>query len=121
MLVEAVHLPGLEVLLRPLQRIIVDTSLPPDFNAPESWDVPSHLPILEAIEARDPAAAVEAMRSHYALFDGPNYTDMLSRRVRDMPRALGADRPRLTLSLRRISALSAEKEGFEPSTEVNPL
>ena len=29
-LVEAVHLPGLEVLLRPLQRIIVDTSLPPD-------------------------------------------------------------------------------------------
>jgi hypothetical protein len=28
------------------------------------------------------------MRSHYALFDGPNYTDMLSRRVRDMPRAL---------------------------------
>ena len=87
-LVEAVHLPGLEVLLRPLQRIIVDTSLPPDFDAPESWDVPSHLPILEAIEARDPAAAVEAMRSHYALFDGPSYTDMLSRRVRDMPRAL---------------------------------
>ncbi len=85
-LVEAVHLPGLEVLLRPLQRIIVDTSLPPDRNAPESWDVPSHLPILEAIEARDPAAAVDAMRRHYALFDGPHYTDMLSRRVRDMPR-----------------------------------
>ena len=32
-LVESVHLPGLEILLRPLQRIIVDTSLPPDHRA----------------------------------------------------------------------------------------
>ena len=38
-LVESVHLPGLEILLRPLQRIIVDTSLPPDPTAPESWEV----------------------------------------------------------------------------------
>ena len=86
-LVEAVHLPALEVLLRPLQRIIVATSLPPDFDAPESWDVPSHLPILAAIEARDPREATAAMRRHYALFDGPRYHDMLSRRVRDLPRA----------------------------------
>jgi DNA-binding GntR family transcriptional regulator len=86
-LVESVHLPGLEVLLRPLQRIIVDTSLPPDMTAPESWDVASHLPILEAVEQRDPAAAVDAMRRHYALFDGPRYDDLLARRVRDMPRA----------------------------------
>ena len=48
--------------------------------------MPSHLPILEAIEVRDVVAAVEAMRRHYALFEGPNYTDMLSRRVRDIPR-----------------------------------
>jgi DNA-binding FadR family transcriptional regulator len=86
-LVESVHLPGLEILLRPLQRIIVDTSLPPDLAAPESWEVESHLPILEAIEKRDPAAALAAMRHHYALFDGPNYEHMLSRRVRDIPRA----------------------------------
>jgi DNA-binding GntR family transcriptional regulator len=85
-LVEWVHLPGLEVLLRPLQRIIVDTSLPPDMTAPESWDVASHQPIVEAIEKRDPLAAVDAMRRHYALFDGPRYHEMLSRRVRDMPR-----------------------------------
>jgi GntR family transcriptional repressor for pyruvate dehydrogenase complex len=85
-LVESVHLPGLEVLLRPLQRIIVDTSLPPDMTAPESWDVASHLPILEAIENRDSVAALDAMRRHYALFDGPRYDEMLSRRVRDMPR-----------------------------------
>ena len=86
-LVESVHLPGLEILLRPLQRIIVDTSLPPDLAAPESWEVASHLPILEAIEKRDPAAALAAMRHHYALFDGPDYDRMLSRRVRDIPRA----------------------------------
>jgi DNA-binding FadR family transcriptional regulator len=86
-LVESVHLPGLEILLRPLQRIIVDTSLPPDLAAPESWEVESHLPILEAIEQRDPVAALAAMRQHYALFDGPNYASMLSRRVRDIPRA----------------------------------
>jgi GntR family transcriptional regulator, transcriptional repressor for pyruvate dehydrogenase complex len=86
-LVEAVHLPGLEILLRPLQRIIVDTSLPPDLDAPESWDVASHLPIREAIEAGDPIAAVEAVRRHYALFDGPSYREILSQRVRDMPRA----------------------------------
>lgn len=85
-LVESVHLPGLEVLLRPLQRIIVDTSLPPDMTAPESWDVASHRPILEAVANRDPVAAVAAMRRHYSLFDGPRYHEMLSRRVRDMPR-----------------------------------
>jgi DNA-binding FadR family transcriptional regulator len=86
-LVESVHLPGLEILLRPLQRIIVDTSLPPDLTAPDSWEVESHLPILEAIEKRDPVAALAAMRHHYALFDGPTYEDLLSRRVRDIPRA----------------------------------
>jgi DNA-binding FadR family transcriptional regulator len=87
-LVESVHLPGLEILLRPVQRIIVDTSLPPDFAAPESWEVESHLPILEAIADRDPVAAVDAMRRHYALFNGPNYREVLSRRVRDTgPRA----------------------------------
>lgn len=86
-LVEAVHLPGLEILLRPLQRIIVDTSLPPDLDAPESWDVASHLPILKAIEAGDPAAALDAMRRHYAPFDGASYREMLSRRVRELPRA----------------------------------
>ena len=86
-LVESVHLPGLEILLRPLQRIIVDTSLPPDPEAPESWEVESHAPILAAIEKRDPAAALEAMREHYALFEGPSYADLLSRRVRDIPRA----------------------------------
>jgi DNA-binding FadR family transcriptional regulator len=86
-LVESVHLPGLEILLRPLQRIIVDTSLPPDPSAPESWDVESHGPILEAIEQRDPEAAVDAMRRHYALFEGPSYAELLSRRVREIPRA----------------------------------
>jgi GntR family transcriptional regulator, transcriptional repressor for pyruvate dehydrogenase complex len=86
-LVESVHLPGLEILLRPLQRIIVDTSLPPDLAAPESWEVESHLPILEAIERRDPAAALAAMRRHYVLFDGPEYDRLLSRRVREIPRA----------------------------------
>jgi GntR family transcriptional repressor for pyruvate dehydrogenase complex len=86
-LVESVHLPGLEILLRPLQRIIVDTSLPPDLAAPDSWEVESHLPILEAIEARDPEAALAAMRHHYALFDAPTYHEMLSRRVRDLPRS----------------------------------
>ena len=40
-------------------------------------------------EVRDPAAALEARRNDYALFDGPRYDHMLSRRVRDMPRALG--------------------------------
>ncbi len=84
-LVESVHLPGLEILLRPLQRIIVDTSLPPDLNAPESWEVESHLPIVEAIERGDPDAAVEAMRQHYALFEGAHYHELLNRRVREVP------------------------------------
>jgi DNA-binding FadR family transcriptional regulator len=92
-LVESVHLPGLEILLRPLQRIIVDTSLPPDVGAPDSWEVESHLPILEAIEARDPEAALAAMRHHYAVFDAPHYRDMLSRRVRDLPRSRARIQP----------------------------
>jgi len=93
-LVESVHLPGLEILLRPLQRIIVDTALPPDLTAPDSWEVESHLPILEAIEARDPVAALAAMRHHYALFDAPSYRAMLARRVRDLPRSRVRIHPR---------------------------
>jgi GntR family transcriptional repressor for pyruvate dehydrogenase complex len=93
-LVESVHLPGLEILLRPLQRIIVDTALPPDLTAPDSWEVESHLPILEAIEARDPVAALAAMRHHYALFDAPSYREMLARRVRDLPRSRVRIHPR---------------------------
>lgn len=65
-LLDAVHLPALAVVLRPVQAVIAVSSSPHDPSDLGHWDVDSHVPILEALEAGDADAAREAMAAHFA-------------------------------------------------------
>ncbi|MBS1862562.1 MAG: FadR family transcriptional regulator [Actinobacteria bacterium] len=64
-LLRAAHQPALDVILRPMQEVILVSSAPPRTTAEEDWAVETHRPILEALRARDLAAAQEAMRAHF--------------------------------------------------------
>lgn len=71
----AMHLPALELLLRPVQQYMVFSSLPPLPDEPAVWEVPSHYPILEALRAGDEAATREALRQHFEYMEAPAYAD----------------------------------------------
>jgi GntR family transcriptional regulator, transcriptional repressor for pyruvate dehydrogenase complex len=80
----ALRLPALELILTPLQQSILLTSLPPtrpgdtrgDIEA--GWEIDIHPPILAAMRARDPTAAREAMKVHFAVFFTDAYNEFNS-------------------------------------------
>lgn len=61
----ALHLPALELMLAPMQRCILITSLPPDEDSSEIWEVEAHPPILAALRAGDHDGVQAAMRAHF--------------------------------------------------------
>lgn len=80
-IIEAVHQPALDLILRPMTEIILvssTASLRP--RTPDDWEVETHRPVLAALEARDPEAAVAAMAAHFAVSTRPTpYRDFLAR------------------------------------------
>ena len=57
-ILDAVHLPALALILRPLTEVVVLTSAASiDRSGPGDWDVEAHLPILSALRERNPDAA----------------------------------------------------------------
>jgi DNA-binding FadR family transcriptional regulator len=68
-LLNALHEPALQVLLRPMTEVIWMSSEPPRETEPEDWEVETHPPILAALRDRDPAAVETAIRDHYAVLD----------------------------------------------------
>lgn len=64
-ILDATRLPALMILLRPLQRLILATSIPVRADDPSTWPVEREVAILEAIRERDPVRAREAMAAHY--------------------------------------------------------
>jgi DNA-binding FadR family transcriptional regulator len=82
-LLEAIHLPALELLLTPMQEIIVRSSLPPSVDDPDAWDVDAHYPVLEALRRGDETATLEALRRHFRFVDDPRYTQSRSSLFRD--------------------------------------
>ena len=65
-LLRAIHQPALELLLKPMTEIILISGAPPRQTAKVDWEVETHRPILDAVKARDPAGAEEAMAAHFA-------------------------------------------------------
>jgi GntR family transcriptional repressor for pyruvate dehydrogenase complex len=65
-LLRAIHQPALELLLKPMTEIILISGAPPRQTAKVDWEVETHRPILDAVKARDPARAEEAMVAHFA-------------------------------------------------------
>jgi GntR family transcriptional repressor for pyruvate dehydrogenase complex len=88
-LLRAARLPALEILLKPLQEIIMLSSLPPSLEGKdlaEVWsieDANRHRPILEAVRNRDEEAARTAMRRHFPLAENPRHAERQAARFRD--------------------------------------
>jgi GntR family transcriptional repressor for pyruvate dehydrogenase complex len=74
-IIKALRLPVLELMLPPLQELILGSSLPPETKEIDMWDVAAHEPIVTAIESGDADLARTAMRAHFDYIDGSDYAE----------------------------------------------
>lgn len=82
-LLQAVHQPTLQLLLRPMTEVIWMSSDPPRMTVPADWEVESHWPIVVALEQRDAAAVERAVHAHYTILeDKDRYGDYRSKPFR---------------------------------------
>jgi GntR family transcriptional repressor for pyruvate dehydrogenase complex len=71
-LLESIHLPALHVLLKPMQQIILLSSLPVAVAEKDLWkvwtseDVARHHPVMSALENRDAEGVRRAMDAHFS-------------------------------------------------------
>ncbi len=83
-LVRATNLPALEILLQPIQEMMLATSVVArgaDPRDPGEWRVPNHRALLKAVASRDEAAVLTASEKHWATpLHGKSYQEI--RRVR---------------------------------------
>jgi DNA-binding FadR family transcriptional regulator len=88
-LLAALHQPALELLLRPMQEIIVASATPPRLTAKQDWEVETHPPIVDALRRRNVVDAQQAFQAHYQIARTARYEGFRDRRVsevlRDMP------------------------------------
>jgi GntR family transcriptional repressor for pyruvate dehydrogenase complex len=85
-ILDAVRSPVLQVLLRPLQQIILTTGYGPVIeDDPERWNVKAHRDVLDAIRAQDEPGARRAMTAHFAFRGEDLYADYHATRFRDAP------------------------------------
>ncbi len=87
-LVRATNLPALEILLGPIQQMMLATSVAArgvDPRDPRAWRVPVHLRLLEAVESRDPEAVAAASAKHWSTpLRGRSYRDVRAMRLGEM-------------------------------------
>ena len=74
-IIRALRLPALELILEPLQELIIVSSIPTDPESGEQWGLGSHDPIMSALEAGDPESARAAVRNHFAYTRGARYLE----------------------------------------------
>lgn len=103
-LLNAVHLPALEILLKPVQEVIVLSSVPPTADNPELWDVPAHPPILAALRRGDADDVQQALEQHFARFLG------------DERYAAFEERPFRDAGLEAVTRLTAGRDRSRGST-----
>lgn len=88
-LLHALHLPALELMLLPLQEVILISQLPPDLEDASYWDLPAHRAILDALEQGSAGGARQAMLEHFEHTKvGGGYQGFRSlrfRETRDLP------------------------------------
>jgi GntR family transcriptional repressor for pyruvate dehydrogenase complex len=81
--VAAIHLPALELMLKPMAEVILLSSVRPTPD-PERWEVESHRPLVEAARALDEPALVRAVEHHFAVLRGGVYDGFRATRFRDL-------------------------------------
>lgn len=84
-LLQAVRTPALELMLKPMNQVtLVSSAASVRRSVPEDWEVASHLPILEALKARDVVSAVAAVAAHYDVYKTtPQYQEYLLKKFSD--------------------------------------
>ena len=87
-LLGALHLPALELILRPMQEIIVASASPPRLTQKEDWEVDTHPPIVNGLRRRDVLAAQQAFQAHYQIAHTPRYEGFRDRQVKDVLQTL---------------------------------
>jgi DNA-binding FadR family transcriptional regulator len=84
-LLHALHLPALDKLLEPMQQLIVPSAAPP-LAVEDLWDVDAHVPIVDALRAKDTEAMKAALDRHYQRALDSAEGDWLGLRFRDAAR-----------------------------------
>lgn len=87
-LVRATNLPALEILLGPIQQMMLATSVAArgvDPRDPRAWRVSVHLRLLEAVESRDPGEVAAASARHWSTpLRGKSYREIRAMRLVEM-------------------------------------
>jgi GntR family transcriptional repressor for pyruvate dehydrogenase complex len=78
----------LELLIEPLQELIIVNSIPPDPESGEQRGIGSHDPIIEALGSENPEAARTAVRDHFEYARSPAYREYGRTLFRDARSAL---------------------------------
>jgi DNA-binding FadR family transcriptional regulator len=82
-MIGAIHLPALEIILEPLQAIVLVSSIPAGPMDAELWEVWAHREVLDALKTGDAEAASSAMSRHFRAMERDVYAKMRAERVRE--------------------------------------
>jgi len=87
-LLGALHQPALELILRPMQEVIVASASAPRLSHKEDWEVETHPPIVDGLRRRDVVATQQAVRAHYEIARSARYQGFRDRKISDVLRTL---------------------------------
>ena len=80
----ALRLPALELVLHPLQELIIVSSMPTEPGRTDQWNIDEHRSMLGAIESGNPEAARDAVHAHFVFASRPQYQDFGQTLFRDV-------------------------------------
>ena len=72
-LYEAIRIPAVALLLRPMVEAILLSSFPPRVDDPTFWEVDAHERVLEALQARDEQRLKCSLHAHFQEMETPAY------------------------------------------------
>jgi len=86
-LVRATRLPALEILILPLQQMMLATSLVPsgiELDDPRGWRVETHRALYAAVKSQSPEAVEAAAAEHWTYTRGPGFKDIRTQRIGEL-------------------------------------
>lgn len=72
-ILSALRVPALELILQPLQEVIIVSSQPTEPERDDQWNIEEHRNLLAAIMSGDPSAARAAVHDHFAFLRRDGY------------------------------------------------
>jgi DNA-binding FadR family transcriptional regulator len=84
-LLAAIHYPALDIVLRPMQQIILLSSHPPLEDAARFWEVGAHASILDAVRSGSREDLRVALEGHYQVMQPEDYRAQRAGLIRESP------------------------------------